>query len=353
MRQKWKMACVALAVLGVTLLVACGGQPPASETPPPAPTDAPTAPPPPLDPETDEQPEPLLRLDHDGEQIDSVAFSPDGNLVATGLFEEVRLWSVPDGDLVHSIEHRHSIENLAFSPDGEILGAGVAVYGVQLSLAADGAQLHQLGSGHNNRIAFAPDGETVATGNRQGIVWTWQVETGEQLDEWQVEESAWLTSLTYSPDGDVLAAGHYDGYVHIWATSDGALRTTLEPQTEYCSATQLDFSTDGELLAMAGARQGLDHVVRLWRVADGEPARDLPLTRAANSVAFSPDGQLVAAGTNDGVTVWQTSDWSVVATMAPLNEDGEPDWVQAVAFSPDSGLLATATRNGVLYLWEV
>ena len=350
-REKWKWKGLLAALLVAGFLLAACQQAPEIET------EVPPDPTPTVETQPTEEPpwEPVLlqTIGHGGERLQSVAFSPDGTLVAVGLYPEVRLYDLADHALVHSIEHRHRVDDLAFSPDGETIGAGQGVYGVQLSSVEDGIEIRQLHGGYEGRLAFAPDGETVVTTNRNGLVWKWRVEDGEQLDEWAVEDPDYGRSLAYSPDGEIVAAGHFDGYIHLWRAADGTLLHTLEPESKYGRAERLAFSPDGDLLAVAGAQREFDHIVRLWRADDGSIYRELDVGREANGVTFSPDGELLAAGGNDGVYVWQTSDWQLLYHLEHLDEEGEVDWVQDVAFSPDGRLLAAVTWNGALVLYQI
>ncbi len=319
--------------------------------------DAPTAEPTPLPPsestETAWAPELLTRQRHE-EKIHSVAFAPDGSLIAAGLSTEARLWSVTGEGEADTIEYRHTVEDLAFSPNGTLLGGGQGLWGVRLVQVADGSELHQLGSGYNNRLAFSPAGETVATGNRGGIVSLWRVQDGELLAEWEAPETAWVAALAFSPDGQILAAGHWGGEVHLWQVTDGRLLHTLPPQTDFCEVEGLAFTADGQRLAVAGARHELDHVIRLWTVADGSIHQDLSLSSETNAVAISPDGQLLAAGTREGVTLWQMPEGALLQALERGSEDGaESDWVTDVAFSPDGRMLVVGWWNGLLELWQI
>jgi WD40 repeat protein len=91
--------------------------------------------------ETEGAPVLLFQAEYEDNSVYSVAFSPDGSLVAGGSYLEARLWHTNDGQFVRSIEYQHSIDDLAFSPDGAILGAGQSVYGVQLMQVTDGEEL--------------------------------------------------------------------------------------------------------------------------------------------------------------------------------------------------------------------
>ncbi len=345
---RFHYAFVVSALLLALVLSACGEEvtSPSTDAPPEEPEEA-------VDVAPEDVPELLFRMEYGDERVQSVAFSPDGALVAGGASGEARLWQVSDGALASVIEYRHSVDDLAFSPDGSLLGAGQGVYGVQLMRVVDGEELHQLHGGYNNYLAFSPDGETVATGNRNGVVWLWRVEDGEQLAEFEPPISEWLTALAFSPDGETLASGHWDGSVLLWRVRDGQLLHALDPQFDYAKANDLAFSPDGEFLAVVGARHERDDVVRLWRVADGSIHQELSLSQEGKAVVFSSDGRWLAAGSQAELALWELPEFVLRHSFDHVTQSEEPDWITGLDFSPDSTLLAAGRWSGVLELWRL
>ena len=272
------------------------------------------------------------------------------------------MYSAANGELERAIEHRHTVESLGFSPDGTQLGAGQGVYGVRLSKVIDGEEIQTLGSGYNSVVAYSPDGETVASGNRDGIIWLWRLADGELLASFERPEAGsptdrWMKALVFSPDGALMASAHWDGRIHVWQVSSGDILHTLEAPEGPSGTGTIAFSPDGSLLAVNGAREDGSHGVRLWQVSDGKPLR--VLTGHANEttdVAFSPDGTLLVSGgsTRDGtVKLWQTSDWSLWHSLEHLDAQGKIDWITTVAFSPDGKNLVVGTQSGLIWFWQV
>jgi WD40 repeat protein len=107
--------------------------------------------------------------------------------------------------------------------------------------------------------------------------------------------------------------------------------------------TSVVFSPDGRLLA-----SGSD-VIKLWEVATGSEVRTLTgHTRSVNSVAFSPDGRLLASGSwDDTIKLWEVATGREVRTLT-----GHTHWVTSVAFSPDGRLLASGSEDNTIKLWE-
>lgn len=219
---------------------------------------------------------------------------------------------------------------------------------------AGGGAVQKLGGGYDSRLAFAPDGERIASGNREGTAWIWRVSDGELLAELAVDNADMLTALDFSPDGQTLAAGHFDCKVNLWRVESGELLFTLE-RNEYaiCSNHAIAFSPDGELLAGSGAAQKFDNILRLWQTQDGSVLIDLPVDSETRAVAFSPDGQMLAAGSRNAVVLWQLPEFSLHHVITLDTEDGETNWVTDLDFSPDSRSLLIGRWNGLLELWQV
>ncbi len=190
-----------------------------------------------------------------------------------------------------------------------------------------------------NCVAFSPDGSIALTGGADGTVRLWEVATGKRLGIPLIHKSAVLAA-TFRPDGRHILTGCEDGQSYLW---DPALRG--RPEIALASATpgrilEAALSPDGQLL-LTGAEDG---DVRLWDARTGRPLGPRwPHPRPVHSVAFSPDGKTVLAGT------WMQARLYDVATGeargAPLIH--QKGFVRSVAFSPD-GRIATHGRRRLL-----
>jgi WD40 repeat protein len=138
----------------------------------------------------------------------------------------------------------------------------------------------------------------------------------------------------------LLAAGN-SGQVGL---SQGQPVRTLTGHTD--AVTSVAFSPDGRLLASGSGYD--DKTIKLWEVASGSLVRTLTDTDIVNSVAFSPDGRLLASGSSDGtIKLWKVATGGLVRTLS-----GHTGWVLEVAFSPDGRLLASGSYKEIK-LWDI
>jgi WD40 repeat protein/subtilase family serine protease len=282
--------------------------------------------------------------------VNSVAFSPDGSLIASGSDDStIKLWRVSDGALVRTLTgHWGPVTSVAFSPDGRLLASsGSDDSTIKLWRVSDGALVRTL-TGHwgpVTSVAFSPDGRLLASsGSWDATIKLWRVSDGA-LVRILTGHTDWVDSVAFSPDGSLIASGSRDATIKLWRVSDGALVATLTGHTDWVNSVA--FSPDGSLIA-SGSR---DATIKLWRVSDGALVATLTgHTWDVNSVAFSPDGSLLASGSDDStIKLWRVSDGALVATLTWHTRG-----VYSVAFSPDGSLLASSgSRDATIKLWRV
>ena len=286
---------------------------------------------------------------------ESISFSPDGQTVAIGADNTIRLYDVSTGKLKTTLEgHKNDVDSVLFSPDGKTLASGSQVReAIHLWDVATGAHKVTLDEdvprfNRINGMLFSPDSKTLAT-VRAGMigVFLWDVATGTHkmtLEGYtnSSDSASFGDSIAFSPDGKTLVSGSRERVIPFWDVSTGKLKTTLEGHAG--EVTSVAFSPDGKIL-VSGCSDGRIH---FWNVATGE--REAILSGHRNeirSITFSPDGQSVASLTStsdDPIRLWDVATFSHKAILKGA--------FSKVSFSPDSKTLATVGWPGIL-LWDV
>ncbi|MBW4543044.1 MAG: NACHT domain-containing protein [Symplocastrum torsivum CPER-KK1] len=282
------------------------------------------------------------------DRIVSVAFSPDGKLLATGdVVGQVRIWQVVDGQQLISFQgHTNWVASIAFSSDGKLLAVtGSSDSTVKLWEVITG-QCVRILPGHTgwvSSVAFSPDGQTLASGSSDLTVRLWEVSTGQCLRILQGHtDRVW--SVAFSPDGQTLASGSNDLTVRLWEVSTGQCLRILQGHTD--RVRSVAFSPNGQTLASGSA----DQTVKLWEVSTGHCLKTLQEdTNGTRTIAFSPDGRILASGNYDQtVKLWEVSTGQCLRIL-----QGHTDRVWSVAFSPDGQTLASGSDDQTVRLWEI
>jgi WD40 repeat protein len=294
----------------------------------------------PISPDTVKQVKLVRTLNGHKDRVMALAFSSDNVSIASyGGDKSIKLWDVRSGQEIFSLGNQYQdLNSIAFSPDGRLLASAETIWDVESKQV-----LHTLDRGEGGKPSFAPDGNLLAVGGMGRPLKLWDVGSGHVVRTFENQANNDTFTTLFSPDGTLLATSGYDGVIELWNVQSGKVERSLSYGAEV-GIHSVAFSPDGSLLASGGT----DRWMLLWDVASGEVVRKLVQGDGLYGLTFSPDGRLVAsAGCDRTVKLWNVESGQLLRTLPQSDE------VVAVAFSPDGTLLVSGGYDNQIYVWGI
>jgi WD40 repeat protein len=236
---------------------------------------------------------------HPGGRVNALVINPEGNILASGCSDKtIKLWRLPDGKLLKTLtENTAAVVTLVITPDGKFLIAAGGVHTINMWSLPNGdffKTLHDRNEWPTD-LAITSDGKTLATGG--GIEYTinlWNLPEGNLLKT--INSKIRVGGLAITPDDKILISGSDQGSVSFWALPDGRLLKTIEDHTY--GDTELAISPDGKILASGG--YGFEHSIKLWELPTGRLIKLIHgHMKYVYALAITPDGKILASGSED------------------------------------------------------
>ncbi len=298
--------------------------------------------------------------------VHSLAFSPDGNLLASGGYREVKLWRrTRNAQKLHlALSGTNAVQSLAVSPDGKWLATASADGSIQLRDPASGmerglivdsakssdAQTSNFAPSSTNGMAclkFSPGGTRLGSVAADKTLRVWTVPAGELLVQTNLSTEnkglAWVAGPVKRPESEapslqapesIIATGGADKLIRIWQIPDatnGQMKLVIELKGHEGAVTCLDTfpsassasggasepsslqRTNTSTLLLSGS---VDGSVRLWDLAKGERVREMNHGGPVTALAIRSDGKRFAsAGLNNVAKLWSAEDGKLLAEM--------------------------------------
>lgn len=282
----------------------------------------------------------------------SVTFSPDGQLLAScGQDLTIRIWDVQTGTCLKILAgaemgHESSVTCVAFSPTAPLLASCSYDHTIKLWDVNTGICQATL-KGHTDcvwSLSFTPDGQTLVSGSEDLSLRFWQVNTGECLVNIANAHQAWIRSVAVSPQGDYCVSSSFDQTVKLWNLAHGECQHTLQGHILPIAAVAI--SPDGQTIASAS----YDQTLRLWDRQTGQCRKVLHKhTQLLWTVAFHPSGHYLASGGDDNrAIIWE------LATGQPVQtRQGHSNSIYSLTLNSRHDWLATGHEDQTIRLWQL
>lgn len=309
-----------------------------------------------------------------GGAVYTLSFSPDGKYLASsgssgGSSADVLFWSVAGnfnkaGTLA---AHSETSRGVQFTRDGKyfitsasdkiakiwstsgIAGGTTVIAAGSVYKGNVNVTLSKSLSGHSDVVRIAsvtPNGKYGISGDKDGKVVFWNLETGSKIKETNIHTS-YLNGVDYSRDGTKFVTGSSDHKIIIWDAKTGNTKRIIdEAHTDLI--VPVAFSPDGKYVASGG----FDQLVKVWNVSTGSEVATLTgHTSSLWSLRFSHDGSILASGdSDDEIILWNTTSWSKIRSMKTYNSS---NWINGLAFSNDNKTLYAGCYDNKVYLFNV
>jgi hypothetical protein len=286
--------------------------------------------------------------------------SPDGILIALDGLEEDKegIAALRNAKGITEADKEKIIEALGMRGAGDRFVAIRKLKTGELVATLKSKRLAAIGFS-----AFSPDGKTAITVAAPIQLTFWELPAGKLRRTIELKGGTLVSTVQFSPDGKTLATGGIAGhqksgkeerildlsFLGLWDVATGKMLTEFKGMNGFIHSVA--FSPDGKLLAAGGHIGKEINEIVLWDVAKKEKRATLTGHRGpVGAVAFSHNGKLLASaggGRNDGeLRLWD------VKTMQEIRSlKGHTDSLTSVAFSPDDSMLASGSSDGTVRLW--
>jgi WD40 repeat protein/tRNA A-37 threonylcarbamoyl transferase component Bud32 len=297
---------------------------------------------------------PARTLRGHGNEVLSLAFSPDGGRLISGSGDKtVRHWDRYSGRTLQTLRgHSDRIPGVAYSRDARLLASAGWDGVLRVWEAATARAVRALSQVHGtqaNTVSFSPDNQRLASGGLDCVVRIWDLNSGQQALACKGHTTDVL-QVTFSPEGGRLASISRRE-LKVWDTQTGMELVSISGKVNGLYGVQVDgicgvaWSPTGDRLALA-KRDGSVTVL------DGRTGEANFTVRGdtdqALCVAFSPDGRRLASGGADQmVRLWDAGSGHQLLTLR-----GHTKEVLCLAFSPDGSCLASGSADGTIKLWD-
>ena len=280
--------------------------------------------------------------------VTAIAFSPDGNQLASSGYHEVLVWNTADSTLIRRISNvAERIYDLEFSADGSTLAVAAGTPGqlgeMKLFSAADGQLIRTLVRARDAvfALSFSPDGQMLACAGADRSIVVVKVADGAEVV--RIEDHAdWVMDVNWSANGQRLVSSSRDKTCKVFEAATGNPVITFSGHGEpvYSAA----FLADNTTIVSGGS----DRRLRVWNSADAKEVRAIGgFGGDIFRIQILPGDLILSASGDRAVHEHKAADGAELRKM-----EGHSDWVYTLSANPGRKLIASGSYDGEIRIWN-
>ena len=305
--------------------------------------------------------------------IYATAISPPGDYVAAGRANQIFVYHLPTKQLVGrltdpalleegvlekpGVAHRAIVQSLVFSPDGTLLASGgygnIKLWRLQqdppqwkLERMIGGAEAPGALVGRVTSLSFHPDGKRLAAGggqpSRSGQLTIWNTDDGQLVREIENPHSDAVFGTAFSPDGKLLASCGADRMMSVFDAQTGERQKMFQGHTHHVLG--VSWQAEGQLLATCGA----DKIIKVWNYQTGSETKGIGgFSKEVTSIHFMGTSNKFIVSTGDPAVTIRNTDGASGTTF-----EGNHDYVYCVRSSADGQTVVAGGLDSVVRVWR-
>ncbi len=307
------------------------------------------------------------------DSISNLSFAPDGRILASASYDGIIiLWDIDSGEKINSLEgHSEGIEKMVFSSNGQMLASASIDDSVILWDLAHYTQKYFKAPFNLEDVAFFEDRETLALATTDETIVLFDLKTKHQINIFNIDLDPEYIDITLLPDNNTLAViSAFGRTITFWDIKTGKPTNSFKKDFIMDNIT---FSPDGKTMAMVsnfGSSLIFDLLLQnkikkadrlrasyarqtiiISDLETGEAINSFKCNFSIEDIAFSPDGRILAAISDDGKIVFWNREIEIEEQIDSLK--GFSHDISNIIFSPDSQTLAATSDDGTIILYDL
>ncbi|MFN6478750.1 NACHT and WD repeat domain-containing protein [Nostoc sp. DedQUE07] len=284
------------------------------------------------------------------QEVNCLAFSPDSKFIVSGSIDGILcLWDLQGNLIIEPWQgHEEGVISVTFNPNGDSI-VSVGFDGTVCLWDLQGNAITQPWRGHKEgviSVAFSPNGDSIVSVGFDGTVCLWDLQGNTITQPWHKHEAK-IICVAFSPDRNFIVSGSSDSTVRLWDIQGNPIGQPWHGHEGHVNSVA--FSPDGKFIISGSC----DRTIRLWNINGNSMTQPWRGHEGqVNSLAFSPDGKLIISGGDRTVRLWEL-DRILQDRVIGRSQRKYENWVNSVAFSPDGKFMISASNDTTVRLWDM